>query len=356
MDSITVLIKPASYHCNLNCTYCFYCDEVKERNSGQGGIMTEETANSIIGKVSAFCSEGATINYMFQGGEPLLAGYDFFKDFTEKAIKNAPDNAEVNFSLQTNGTMIDDQFCVLFKKYDYLIGVSIDGPEKIHNKYRSESFTAAMAGIELLKKHEIETNILSVITADTDATELWNFYLENGFDMVQTIYCLDPLDGQKSDYSLDAMKYARFKKRLFNKWYDKLKKDEFFYVRDFDNLLSYITTGETEQCGFLGDCSPQLVIESDGTCYSCDFYCLDKFSFGNINEISLNKAIRSKRIEEFVDFNTPLNKLCKDCEVIGYCGGGCKRYRSLYNSIEGYCPQRDFLLHALPKLDVIIYD
>lgn len=312
--------------------------------------MSAETAENLIKKMFDFCGDNSVLTFMFQGGEPLIAGLEFFEKFVETAEKLKTDGSVVYYSLQTNGTLINEDFCKFFKEHDFLVGVSLDGDRELHDKLRSESFDRAMQGIELLKKHSVTFNILSVITAKTDASKLFDFYMRNDFRDVQPIYCLDPLGGEKAEYSLGAKQLARFKKRLFNLWFAEVSKGNHFYVRDFDNLLSLLTKGQAEQCGASGRCNAQLVVESDGTCYPCDFYCLDQFECANINEADINDILNSKGLRKFFEHDEPKNSLCASCSVKTLCGGGCKRYRNLYNQLSGYCPQADFILHALSKL------
>ncbi len=353
MRQMTALIKPASSACNLKCSYCFYCDEAKARNKDLGSLMSLETAENLIRKMFDFCGENSDLTFMFQGGEPLLAGAEFFEKFVETAEKLKTNGSRVYYSLQTNGTLINEDFCRIFKENNFLIGVSLDGVKEKHNQNRCNSFDRAMQGIELLKNHGVAFNILSVITSQTDAAELFNFYVKNDFRDVQPIYCLDPLDGSKADFSLSAKQLARFKKRLFNLWFAEVSKGNRFYVRDFDNLLSLMSKGVAEQCGASGKCNAQLVVEADGTCYPCDFYCLDEFECLNINEADINDILKCNGLRKFFEHDEPKNKLCSSCRVKTLCGGGCKRYRGLYNQLEGYCPQMDFIMHAVEKMRTV---
>lgn len=350
MRQMTALIKPASSACNLKCSYCFYCDEAAAREKSTKAFMSTDTAKNLISKMFDFCGEDSTLTFMFQGGEPLLAGVEFFKKFVETAERHKTNGSRINYSLQTNGTLIDENFCKLFKEHDFLIGVSVDGSKELHDKNRSDSFDMAMQGINLLKKYGVSFNILSVITSQTDASMLFDFYMRNGFRDVQPIYCLDPLSGEKAEYSINAKQLARFKKRLFNLWFAEVSRGNHFYVRDFDNLLSLLTKGVAEQCGASGRCNAQLVVEADGTCYPCDFYCLDEFECLNINEADINDILACEGLKKFFEYDERKNSLCPTCPVKALCGGGCKRYRSLYNQLSGYCPQMDFILHAVEKL------
>lgn len=353
MRHMTALVKPASSLCNLKCSYCFYCDEAEIREKNSGKTMNSATAENLIKKMFDFCGENSVLTFMFQGGEPLIAGLDFFRNFVETAEKNKTNGSSINYSLQTNSTLLSEDFCKFFKENNFLIGVSLDGEKPLHDKYRSNSFDRTMNGIELLKKHGVEFNILSVITSKTDASRLFDFCIENDFRDIQPIYCLDPLNGEKSDYSLTAKQLARFKKRLFNLWFAEVAKGNHFYVRDFDNLLSLMTKGVAEQCGASGRCNAQLVVESDGTCYPCDFYCLDEFECANINDADINDILNSDGLKKFFEHEEEKNSLCASCRVKPLCGGGCKRYRKLYNELSGYCPQMDFILHAVEKLQTV---
>lgn len=353
MRNMTVLVKPASSSCNLKCGYCFYRDEADCRSLPKAGIMNISTAENLINRVFDFCGDNSTVNFMFQGGEPLLAGLGFFECFVRLANNAETAGSTVNFSLQTNGTLLDDAFSEFFKRNNFLVGVSLDGKKALHDRNRDGSFDKAMNGIRLLREYGVDFNILSVITADTDASELFDFYIENDFRDVQPIYCLDPLSGEKSGFSLGAKELARFQKRLFNRWFAAVNSGERMYIRDFDNILSLLTTGKAEQCGASGRCNAQLVVEADGTCYPCDFYCLDEFECLNINDASIDDILSCDGLRKFFEHTEPENSLCPECPVRAVCGGGCKRYRSMYNSLEGYCPRKDTLLHIIDKLKSI---
>ena len=338
MRQMTALIKPASSSCNLRCSYCFYCDEANTRSKNTTSTMEISTAENLIKKMFDFCGEKSFLSFTFQGGEPLLAGVDFFREFIKIAEANRTQGSIIRYSLQTNGTLIDEEFCNFFKEHGFLIGVSLDGDKELHDKNRCKSFDDVMKGIELLKKHDVDFNILSVITSKTDASMLFDFYKRNEFRNVQPIYCLDSLSGEKDEYSIGAKQLARFKKRLFNLWFSEVSKGNHFYIRDFDNLLSLITNGVAEQCGSSGRCNAQLVVEADGTCYPCDFYCLDEFECANINDTDINGILNSEGLKKFFEHDEEKNSLCASCPV---------------KKLSGYCPQMDFILHVLEKLKTV---
>lgn len=313
--------------------------------------MSKETVSNALKKIFEYCGSDSSVNIMFQGGEPLLAGIDFYRHFIDTVNNFVPKNTSVNYSLQTNGTLIDDEFCKLFKENDFLIGLSLDGEKEIHDSQRDNSYDDVIKASQLLRNYDVDFNIVSVITANTDAGKLFNFCKEHGFDYLQTIYCLEPLGGEFTELNPDPKKIASLKKRIFNKWFTEFQKDDqAFSLLDADNILAYLVTGETTPCELCGNCSPQLVIEADGTVYPCDFYCIDDYKCPNINSHSLNEILRSDAVSKFMHFDVPENELCDECGFYDMCEGGCKRYRRLFNQIKGYCPQRDYFDHVIDKL------
>ena len=223
MNNLTLLIKPASGLCNMNCGYCFY---KAARQGRESGIMTDETADMLLGKIKAYRPSSLTV--MFQGGEPTLAGLDFFKSFVRKVKENAV--CPVSFALQTNGTLIDDDFASFFKTNDFLTGVSLDGARITNDRYRCGSgdestFDKVLSGISVLKKHGADFNILSVIddrSAD-DIESTWSFFKEQGLSFLQFIPCLDEGCG----VSLSAEKYEAFL-RIVGK--DPIRKHKCDYI------------------------------------------------------------------------------------------------------------------------------
>lgn len=319
--------------------------------------MDKETAFTLIDRVFNFCSEGSEISFVFQGGEPTLAGKDFYRNFAEYAEKNNSKSFSLKYSVQTNAFTVDGEWCEIFKKHNFLVGVSLDGGSDINDLNRTDksgngSYGRVMKSIKLLKKAGVEFNILSVITKASARRPkaVFEFYRKNGFKYVQLIPCLDPLSGEKNPYSLSAEDYAAFMKSFFSLWYEELKKNNYISVRLFDNLISVINGHKPEQCGALGFCTLQFVAEADGSIYPCDFFVLDKYKMGNVKENTVAEIAESDGAKAFLSDEAPQNSLCGECRYISLCGGGCKRYRPLYNQKEGYCPYKDFLAYSSEKL------
>ncbi len=323
---ISFLIKPASSMCNMKCSYCFYCDEAQNRSRASLGFMTNETAESIIKKAAEISKEAT---FVFQGGEPLLAGVEFFEHFAAKADEYG---LRADYSIQTNGLLISEEYISFFKKRNVLLGISLDGIEAVHNKWRKASdstgtFQAVLKNIKLVQKSGVEFNILTVVTPEvcSKIEEIYSFYMDNGFYYQQYIPCIDKMDSEQP--VLGNEEYADFLKKLFTLYFNDRQRGVPVSVRYFDNLLMKLNGIPAEQCGMNGECGIQLVIEGDGTVYPCDFYCTDDRALGNINCNSVTELLNSTNAGEFIKDN-PIDAKCKECKFFGICAGGCKRYRA----------------------------
>ena len=354
---ITALIKPASSLCNMECVYCFYKDTANYREQYSYGRMNYEVADHLIQKTLLF-AKGGVVTYCFQGGEPLLAGVEFYRYFTKKVEELNQFGSRIIYSLQTNGKNLSDEFCQLFQQYSFLLGISLDGTREVHNRYRS-SFDEVMKGIALLKQYQIEFNIVSVVTAYSAkySKEIWNFFKEQGFSYLQFINCLEPMGNQPfhTEFVMDNEQYYEFHKQLFDLYYEELKKNQMISIRHFDNLIARLWGRPVEQCDMLGRCFGQLVVEADGSIYPCDFYCEDKYYLGNIVNMNLEELEKSPVMRQFVEESLKIEEDCKKCLVWGLCFGGCRREREFFADgilqKHRYCEGRKKLFHyVLHKL------
>ncbi len=332
--AISVMLKPSSSLCNLRCAYCFYSSLAGERSEYSKGMMTRATAENVI--LSAFdFAKGSDVYFTFQGGEPLLSGIEFFIRFVDFVKKHNAQNSPVHFCLQTNGTLINDEFAAFFKKHNFLIGVSLDGDEAL-NSYRiypdgKNSFDDVIHGIELLKKHNVAFNVLSVLTKRTanNFRKAYRFFKAKDLRYLQFIPCLRPFSGDyDEDMYMSAEDYSEFLTRGFNIYFNDYMRGEYVSIRSFDNYIALSKGQNAEQCGMNGCCSTQFVVEGDGSVYPCDFYCTDDWYLGNINSSSFDELYHSEKAVRFMKESFKLDPACKECAYFYVCrGGGCKRNR-----------------------------
>jgi len=343
----------------MRCRYCFYADECAVRSIKSYGIMSADTAHKVIDRAYELTSSGNVL-FAFQGGEPLVAGYDYFTDFVAYAKKNKPVQVNLSFSLQTNGTPIDEKWCALFKENNFLIGLSLDGPENINDVCRVDAekkgtYRRVVSAARMMKKAGVDFNILSVVTKYSAAhpLQVWKFYKQNDFGFVQFIPCLAPLEEYETfDYTLTPSDYSNFLKVLFNAWADDFEKGKYTSVRLFDNLVRMAMGERPEMCGMLGSCGVQFVIEADGGVYPCDFYVLDDYLAGNVHDSSFKDIFASETMQRFLK-ESDKPAACPDCRFFPICRGGCKRYRSFYSLDPEKCPYADFLESSYKRINAI---
>lgn len=337
--SISILIKPASSNCNLSCKYCFYKDVSTNRDSYTNGIMSLYTMNNLVQK--AFGTNNKVISFAFQGGEPTLAGLSFYYEFISAVNKYNIYNAKVRFSIQTNGYTLDDNWAKFLKKNDFLVGISLDGPKDIHDELRTiqlykGTHKKVMSSIELLKKYDVPVNILCVLTAfnSKHINKVYNFYKKENFTHLQFIPCLEPLEsnGCMSKYSLQNSHYTHALNTLFKIYKEDYFKDNYTSIRLFDNYVQMLLGEPPENCGVSGICSCYFVIEANGDTYPCDFYSIDKYKLGNINEDSFDEMSKSSIGINFINESRDIDKKCLSCKHFKLCRAGCKRYRTSQNT------------------------
>lgn len=352
MKSISVLIKPASSLCNLRCRYCFYADIAENREIPSTGIMKEETADKLIERIAEVLEEKGTANISFQGGEPTVAGLDYFIHFAEK-MKAYP-GIRVNYSLQTNATLITEEWAEFFHENSFLIGVSLDGYKLNMDQFRFDAehnsvFDRIMDSIKLLRRYKVDFNILTVVTADLSAHArgLFRFYKEQKFDYVQLIPCLPGFHTEADLFALTPDQYASFYIEFFDEWYREVQKGHVINISLFDNIYGMLQGQMPYQCGMLGRCSVQFVIEANGDVYPCDFYCLDEYRLGNLCDLSFPELALKAR--PFIAESKCTKAPCKTCRYIRMCSGGCRRQNVCYLNDE-YCSYQKVLDHIIPLL------
>ncbi|MDO4547016.1 MAG: anaerobic sulfatase maturase [Clostridia bacterium] len=360
MPPVSVLIKPASGSCNMRCNYCFYADEMHNRSVAVRGVMDDATTENIIKKALSYATH--TCDFGFQGGEPTLAGLDYFARFAELCDKYNVNGVKLSYALQTNGLVIDGEWAKFFKKRNFLIGLSLDGPRDINDYNRLDAggvsvFARVMRAAEALRADNVDFNILTVVTKQTarHIQKVYSFLTKNGFAYQQYIPCLDPFTQQRGSmpYSLTPAEYGKFLRSLFDMWVADRKKGKYVYIRYFENLAGMLQGHEPESCDMCGHCLSQYVVESDGSVYPCDFYMLDDWLIGNLNSDSFEQLENNPRRMEFINASLKPHEDCASCSVRSSCRGGCRRHRqeNLTSEIgkNYFCEAyKSFLSYALP--------
>lgn len=362
MAPLSLLIKPASGLCNLRCRYCFYADEMCKREVPSYGVMSEETLALVLEKAFAYADGRVTL--AFQGGEPTLAGLDFFRSVVKLTKKNNVRGLPVQYALQTNGVLLDEDWAQFLGENHFLVGVSLDGDRELHNHNRvgvdgKGSFDTVMERIELLKRSQVDFNILTVVTAWTSGSigKIYRFFQKNDLPYQQYIPCLDPIQEERgqADYSLTPKKYGHFLKTLFDNWYRDVKAGKFVYNRYFENLLGMLLGCPPESCGMAGQCSQQNVVEADGSVYPCDFYVLDEYCLGNLRTDSFAAIHRRREEIGFIERSRQIHPDCVACQWLEICRGGCRRDREQPDGSLGrnyFCSAyQEFFSYAMPRLE-----
>ena len=366
MPPLSILIKPVSVSCNTNCSYCFYTDEIQNREIACTGMMSKDTMHKLVDQAFDYADFDCT--FAFQGGEPTLAGLEFFEVFSSYVNNHPnPKHLNVHYAFQTNGLLIDAAWAEWFAKNQVLVGISLDGPKSIHDRYRKDhqgngTFDRVMAAIDLLKQYKVDYNILCVVHGASayKAKKIYEFYRKNDMNYHQYIECLDPLEAARGsfEYSLTPARYETFLKDLFDVWYEDMVSGHYVYNRYFENLMMILIGQGPESCNMRGFCGPQWVIEADGSVYPCDFYVLDEWKLGNILNDSLKDMEIVRQKSGFIDQSKPIPEECRSCKWLMLCRNGCRRNRGINGmQVDGknyFCTAyKGFLEYASPRFMVL---
>lgn len=341
MKNIQLLIKPTSSMCNLNCTYCFYKDVAEHREIENYGFMNIDTLEILIKKALESAEGNCTI--AFQGGEPMLIGLEFYKKVIEFQEKYNINGVCIHNAIQTNGYYLDKQWARFFKENHFLVGISLDGHPKVHNKYRVHkngkgSFEEVMQGINILQKYEVEFNVLTVITNETanKIESIYKFFMKNELKYQQYIPCLAPIDEckEKTNYTLDVKAYEIFLKKLFELWYKDGMSGTQISIRQFENYVWMLLGYPPESCGMCGVCGYQNIVEADGSIYPCDFYVMDDYKLGNIKTDAFEEIYKKREEIGFIERSRQVHPDCVGCKHYDLCRGGCQRYRDDFSAYQ----------------------
>lgn len=334
MRAINFLIKPASSLCNLSCNYCFYADEAAKRECASMGIMSEKVVTELIGAAYHEMEPNGIVSFAFQGGEPTVAGLDFFRFFVRTALEKKPDNVQISFSMQTNGMLLNEEWAEFFYENNFLVGLSVDGYEELHDRYRTDStgkrtWKQLCYNLRILQNYHVDVNALCVVTKQCahNPRKAYETLKELGFHYMQFIACLDPIGMERGQmpWSLTPEDYGTFLCQLFDLWYQDWERGEYHSIRLFDDYI-YLLLGDygSGTCATCGQCGGYFVVEADGTVYPCDFFALDEWKAGKIGEQSLSEIKCGKTFKRFLSFGAEKPGECVVCKWRPLCNGGCK--------------------------------
>jgi len=359
MNDINVLIKPCSGMCNMRCTYCFYREITDHRSVGNYGFMTDKTAERLIERVLEY-SDGGSINFIFQGGEPTLIGAEFYEKFDECVTKNKKNRQKIIYSMQTNGYEISEELINFFIKKDVLIGISLDGTNELHDFSRKDSknngtFNKVNKTIQIFNKNNINYNVLCVINNFNikKAEKIYNYFKTNNYLYIQYILMIDD-ELYKNEKITDFVdNYAKFLKTTFDLWQNDLQNNKYIKIRDFDNYLRIINEIMPDTCALTEQCHVNIVIEANGNVYPCDFYVTDEYLLGNIDDNNINELLCSNNAKKFIGNSTKLHINCINCKYLIFCNNGCKRYhdeQGLNIFCKAYKEFFDYSMETFEKL------
>lgn len=327
----SLLIKPASAVCNLDCSYCFYLDrEADPYKALPARRMTLETLERLVDTWLFYSFPAST--FAFQGGEPTLAGLPFFETLVGYQKQYGRNGQSVSNSIQTNAILIDDDWARLFKEYNWLLGVSLDGPEKVNDLYRYNkegrgTWRRVIQSIETLQKHHVEFNCLCVLSqANVDKPrELYRFYRSLGVDNMQFIPLAEfAPGGAPQPFTITPAQYGKFLCDIFDLWWPDRRKVR---IRFFDNTAEALAGMKPGTCTMHETCDSYVVVEYNGDVYPCDFFVEDAWKLGNMTLDSWSEIARRQRRFNFASKKTIAHPECQICEYQSICHGGCPKYR-----------------------------
>lgn len=362
------LVKPRGSICNLDCSYCYFLSK-KDLYPGSRFHMSDETLEQFTQQYLAAQPVDEAV-FGWQGGEPTLMGLEYFESAIALQHKHSPPGMRILNTLQTNGTRLDDDWCQFLKTNDFLVGISIDGPEPIHDAYRVDkgghgTFAEVMAGLDLLKKHEVEFNVLTTVHAANEdrGLEVYRFLrdaVEAQFIQFIPIVERDNATGFQegttvTDRSVTAAGYGEFMTQVFDEW---VRRDVGkVFVQLFDVALAAWVGAPPGLCVFAETCGNAVAVEHNGDLYSCDHFVEPDHLVGNLQHRNLAELVASPQQQAFgAAKRDTLPNQCRDCEVRLVCNGGCPKNRFIESSdgepglnylCDGYRP---FFNHIRPAM------
>jgi uncharacterized protein len=377
-QGLHVVAKPIGPACNLDCAYCFYLEKQAFFAPGEQFRMSDKVLSAFI---TNYITSQPTpvVEFVWQGGEPTLLGIDFFKRVVELQ-KSFAGTKTITNSLQTNGTLLTDEWCSFLRRNRFMVGISLDGPKEIHDRYRPDragkgTFDQVMRGLRLLQNHKVEYNVLASVARETarQPFEVYRFLRGQGVEFMQFAPIVErapdvrskghglrlagPASLEKTEpqtevtaWSVIPEKYGDFLIAIYEEW---VRNDVGkVFVMNFEWALNAWIGNPSPVCVHAEQCGRSLVIEHNGDVYACDHCVYPEYKLGNVLSDKLTAMAEWSRQTGFgVAKETALPKWCRECKVLAACRGGCPKHRFLttyYNEpglhylCEGY---KKFFMH-----------
>ena len=336
-----VMAKPTGARCNLRCDYCFFLEK-EQLYPGSDFRMSDQVMAAFIAQ-TARAQQVPQVTLAWQGGEPTLMGLDFFRRARAAEAGRMPAGMAVERTLQTNGVLLDDEWCAFLAENDYLVGLSIDGPRELHDVYRHDQggrpvFDRVVAAARRLQKHGAEFNVLCTVNAAnaTHPLEVYRFFRDElGARFIQLIPIVevetpsqDGEPGMVTDRSVRPTDYGSFLNAVFDEWLHRDVGEMF--VQTFDGVLAAYVRGTSSLCIFQPTCGEGAALEHNGDLYSCDHFVDPPFLLGNILETPVGELVRSEQQRAFGRAKQDtLPAFCRTCEYLFACNGECPKNRVL---------------------------
>ncbi|ELZ1714572.1 anaerobic sulfatase maturase [Vibrio parahaemolyticus] len=383
LNGCHVMAKPTGSICNIDCTYCFYLEKEKlypDRN--KNWKMNDSTLERYI-KQQIEAQSSNEVVFAWQGGEPTLMGIEFFQLAMDLQKTHNKNGKRIINTFQTNGILLNDEWCEFFKKYNYLVGISIDGPKELHDLYRvnrsgKSTHDKVIKGIELLRKHHVEFNTLTVVNnINVNSPEKVYQYLkslgstniqfiplierraklpdENGLTLIGPDY---PYESNVTEWSVDSLSFGRFLCAIFSSWVrNDIGK---VWVQMFEQTFAAWCEQPAQICIFAENCGSALALESNGDVYSCDHFVYPEYKLGNIHDQPIVEMYESQSNLSFgKNKSKSLPKECISCEFKFACHGGCPKHRFI-PSVSGGSKHnylclgyKEFFKHSKPFMIIM---
>jgi uncharacterized protein len=357
-----LLIKPSGADCNLRCDYCFYRPKASLYTYLAQPRMSDAVLERIVS--TYFATEQYQHVFLWQGGEPTLMGVEFFRKVTDLQQRLGHPGTTVSNGLQTNGVLLDDAFAAHLAEYRFLVGLSLDGPEDLHDRHRRDaagggSHARVLRGHRALKARGVACNAVVLVhrASAGRAPEIFRWLSDQGITLQHYVPCVEfEPSGQPAPWALTGAAWGRFLCDLFDAWYSSGVGR--VSVRLFDALIDRIALGETALCTLGKDCRHYFLVEHNGDLYPCDFFAEPRWRLGNIMDMTWDEACASPLYREFGGYKSQVNPACRACPHLDLCAGDCLKHRTYGgrppDNLSWLCGGwRRFFEHARSRLEDI---